>query len=285
MTDKNEKRNVCFQQCTFSTANVRNHLSKTYVAITGTYKLQVIRNDTLLRNDANRDEFKVILQELPKLLSEIITTYKPLLKTDIDTAIVYFNDNSQTLPAGNNNTTKSINNINGWDTSAITTFSQPMFSNLNEFNSNIGNWNTSNVIETRGTFFDCHAFNQDIGNWNMSKNTMAFGLFANCFVFNQNLSMWDVSKITEFSGMFFGCTAYNQDISIWNTSSATTMENMFNNAVSFNQDIRKWNISKVTNFNGMFTGATAMLNKYGTILTTTNGIKSWFNSYGSVIYG
>ena len=63
------------------------------------------------------------------------------------------------------------------------------------------------------------------------------------------------------------------------------MENMFNNAVSFNQDIRKWNISKVTNFNGMFTGATAMLNKYGTILTTTNGIKSWFDSYGSVIYG
>jgi surface protein len=253
--------------------------------IAGTYKLQVIRNDTLLKNDANRDEFKVILQELPKLLSEIIPTYKPLLKTDIDSAIVYFNDNSQTLPAGNNSTTKSINNINGWDTSAITSLSQPMFSNLNEFNSNIGNWNTINVTQTRGTFFDCHAFNQNIGNWNMSKNTMAFGLFANCFVFNQDISKWDVSKITEFSGMFFGSAAFNQNISNWNTLSATTMENMFNNAVSFNQDIRKWNISKVTNFNGMFTGATAMLNKYGTILTTSNGIKSWFNSYGSVIYG
>ena len=77
---------MCYQQCTFSTASVRNHLSKTYVVtdlVAGTYKLQVIRNDTLLKNDANRDEFKVILQELPKLLSEIIPTYKPLLKTDI----------------------------------------------------------------------------------------------------------------------------------------------------------------------------------------------------------
>ena len=57
------------------------------------------------------------------------------------------------------------------------------------------------------------------------------------------------------------------------------MRYMFKDAPLFYQDIRAWNISYVSNtkLTDMFSGATAMLAAYPT-LTTTSGIRNWFNS-------
>ena len=43
-----------------------------------------------------------------------------------------------------------------------------MFSSATEFNQDISNWNTSNVIDMSDMFAKANNFNQDIGNWDTS---------------------------------------------------------------------------------------------------------------------
>jgi surface protein len=164
----------------------------------------------------------------------------------------------------------TINNINFWDTSAITNmnsmfancilFNQPlsfntsavtnmsfMFGSCSVFNQSLS-FNTLLVTDMSGMFASCLVFNSAL-TFNTSAVMYMSGMFNNCSVFNQALS-FNTSAVINMSAMFAFCSAFNQPIN-FNTSAVTDMSSMFFYATSFNQPLT-FNTSLVTNMNSMF---------------------------------
>jgi len=171
----------------------------------------------------------------------------------------------------------SVNNINSWDTSAITTMNS-MFGNCSSFNQALS-FNTSAVNNMNSMFFGCSVFNQplsfdtsavtDMGSmfngcsvfnqalsFNTSVVTDTRSMFEGAEVFNQNISSWNTGAVDRIGYMFSGATAFNQNISSWNTGAVTDMEGMFKDAPAFNQNIGTWNVANVTNFSDFMEGKT-----------------------------
>lgn len=147
-------------------------------------------------------------------------------------------------------------NIGNWNVSNVTNMSS-MLSNASVFNQNIGGWNVSNVTNMSSMFSNMLAFNQDIGDWDVSSVTNMSNMFNGASAFNQDIGGWDVSNVTDMSYMFSACIAFNSNISNWNVSSVTNMAGMFTSAETFNQDIGGWNVSNVTEMYDMFNYAIA----------------------------
>ena len=57
--------------------------------------------------------------------------------------------------------------------------------------------------------FTTTSFNQPIGNWNTSNVTNMFGMFYQASSFNQDISAWDTSNVTTMNYMF----QFNQNLS------------------------------------------------------------------------
>jgi len=146
--------------------------------------------------------------------------------------------------------------IGYWDTSNIYDWTG-MFYNATSFNQNISSWDTSKASDMSGMFNGASAFNQDIGSWDTSNVTKMRDMFINALVFNKNIGNWDTSKVYDMNAMFAGSLDFNQDISGWDTSNVSSMIQMFSQATSFNQNIGSWDTSKVTNMRGMFIGASS----------------------------
>ena len=131
-----------------------------------------------------------------------------------------------------------------------------------DFNDDISNWDTSNVLSMDEVFSGWPKFNGDISNWDTSKVESMYGMFKSSKYkgsyhmgptsFNQDISKWDVSNVKNMSEMFLGATSFNQDISKWDVSNVGNMNHMFSGATSFNQDISKWDVSNVKSMHGMF---------------------------------
>jgi len=122
----------------------------------------------------------------------------------------------------------TINNINSWDTSAITTMAE-MFAN-------------------------CSLFNQSLS-FNTSAVTNMGSMFNGCSVFNQPLS-FDTSAVEFMNRMFRDATAFNQNISSWNTGAVRDMSQMFRDAPAFNQNIGTWDVANVQTFSAFMEGKT-----------------------------
>ena len=116
-------------------------------------------------------------------------------------------------------------NMDLWDTRKITNMSYLFESRLN-LKDKIGGWDTSNVINMEGMFF----------------NTL----------FNQDISGWNTSKVENMSHMFRFAIYFNQDISNWDTSSLRNTKYMFGNTRYFNQDLTKWKIEEIPENQYMF---------------------------------
>jgi len=114
------------------------------------------------------------------------------------------------------------------------------------------NWDVSNIINLRKTFFQATHFNQDISGWDVSNVTDMSYLFSGSS-FNQDISGWNVSNVENMSFMF-GDSDFNQDILGWNILKVVDMSGMFAFA-PFNQDISNWDVSNVKNMEGMFVGS------------------------------
>jgi surface protein len=182
----------------------------------------------------------------------------------------------------------TINNINSWDTSAVTNMVY-MFYGCTSFNQALS-FDTSAVTSMGSMFGGCSVFNQpltfntsavtDMGN--MFNGATAFNqalsfdtslvtgmnsMFGGCSVFNQPLS-FDTSSVKDMGDMFGGCSVFNQALS-FNTSSVLDMGGMFNGATAFNQNISSWNTGAVTGMKNMFNGATAFNQNIGNWDTST----------------
>ena len=161
-------------------------------------------------------------------------------------------------------------------------------------------WDVSCNISLDATFYDSPNFNTYIGDWDTSNvNTM-----TNCFQiqtsvnipgrFNQDISKWDTSKVTNMSNMFFNQIDFNQDIGTklvtkqdsityvaWDISNVTTLNAMlgvvmgsftgsFNNGGS--PTIGNWNTSKVTTIQTLFQRQRFFNQDVGTKVVTVNGV-------------
>ena len=145
------------------------------------------------------------------------------------------------------------------------TFLTQCFRNCINFNSNISNWNTSNVTNMSFMFNNARVFNQPINRntigsttyWDTSSVTDMQSMFSGAYFFNKNISLWNTSNVTNMNNMFVGTNAFNQNIGNWNTSNVTNMQSMFQNAQAFNNGSTalNWNTSNVTNMSYMFTTA------------------------------
>jgi surface protein len=77
-----------------------------------------------------------------------------------------------------------------------------LFYNKSTFNSNISNWNVSNVTTMAGMFYQAAAFNQPIGSWNVSQVTSFDVMFENAPNFDQDIRGWSVGSTAVLSNMF-----------------------------------------------------------------------------------
>ncbi|WP_434335178.1 BspA family leucine-rich repeat surface protein [Mycoplasma leachii] len=150
--------------------------------------------------------------------------------------------------------TQNIINLDKWNTSNVTSFTNA-FNNAKNFNTNISNWNTSKVTDMSGVFFDAEKFDQPIGKWNTSKVTDMSAMFFGAKNFNQDLNNWDVKNVKNMAHMFWDATKFNGKITNWDISNVASTNNMFADAESFNQDISKWDTSNVIDMYGMFARA------------------------------
>jgi surface protein len=120
----------------------------------------------------------------------------------------------------------------------------------------INSWNTSNVTNMQGMFFECHNFNDDISGWDVSNVTDMGAMFDNTYLFNQPIGVWDVSNVQSISYMFLQNTVFNQNLSSWNVGSVTNMKGTFNGCTSFNNGgspmISGWTTYNVTDMGDMF---------------------------------
>ena len=145
----------------------------------------------------------------------------------------------------------TINNINSWDTSAITTMNE-MFSGCSAFNQALS-FDTSSVTSMNNMFGFCTVFNSSITFTSTAVTNMA-QIFRGCSVFNQPLS-FNTSAVTNMGRMFRDATAFNQALS-FDTSAVTDMFQMFKDAPAFNQNIGTWDVENVTDFTDFMAGKT-----------------------------
>ena len=172
----------------------------------------------------------------------------------------------------------------------VTTFMTDMSGlfSTTTFNNDISTWDTANVTNMGGMFYESRVFNQPIGNWNTSKVTTMVDMFKNALKFDQDISSWDTSKVLNMSSMFNGASVFNKPIGIWNTQNVTDMSYMFNGATAFNQDISSWNVSNVSpkpppSFN--IGSALSITNSPWQLLLDANGITIKYIGLSSDISG
>lgn len=121
---------------------------------------------------------------------------------------------------------------------------------------NINSWNTSAVTNMRSMFLNCTNFNQALSFNTTAVTNMSF-MFGNCqFAFNSALTFNTVA-VKNMSYMFTNCLLFNQSLN-FNTSAVTNMSFMFWDAVAFKQNIGSWNVANVTNFIGFMQNKTPL---------------------------
>ena len=170
----------------------------------------------------------------------------------------------------------SVNNINSWDTSAVTSMAE-MFTNCTSFNQALS-FDTSAVTNMNNMFGFCDIFNSAL-TFNTSAVTNMVAMFLGCSAFNQPLS-FDTSAVLDMTVMFKGCTSFNQALS-FNTSAVTDMSAMFMGCSVLNSDL-DFDTSSVTSMGAMFLGCSVFNQPLGFITSSVTNMNTMF--YGCTAF-
>ena len=96
-------------------------------------------------------------------------------------------------------------------------------------------------------FYEAYSFNSDISNWDVSNvegfNIMFYGKYeaSSCESFVRLCSNIGTTTYTYCSSL--DAKSFNQDLSSWNMKTASKAEEMFKGATSFNQNLCAWSDS------------------------------------------
>ncbi|MDG4983871.1 BspA family leucine-rich repeat surface protein [Lactococcus lactis] len=151
---------------------------------------------------------------------------------------------------------EDIQNLNNFDTSAITDMSF-MFSGMTSLVSlDLSGFNTSKVASMRSMFEDDEKLSSlNLSNFDTSSVTSMYGMFNECFDLESlDLSNFNTSKVTSMGMMFSNMFAMkNLNICSFDTSNVTNMFMMFDAATVLEKiDVSNFNTSKVTSMGAMF---------------------------------
>ncbi|KKW61215.1 Myrrcad domain-containing protein [Mycoplasma capricolum] len=80
-------------------------------------------------------------------------------------------------------------------------------------------WNTKNIIDMSGVFFNTNYIN------------------------DPSIAKWDTSNVEDMSKMFSGTKSFNQDISGWDVSKVKNMKEMFHKANAFTHNLQGWSVA------------------------------------------
>ena len=145
--------------------------------------------------------------------------------------------------------------ISDWDVSNVTNM-RAMFSGCRQFKSSLNEWGSKLAkVTDMGEMFDgCVLFNPTLSSWDVSAVRNMHAMFRGCEAFDQDLSSWwnKVVNVTDMSYLFAGCKVYNQSIDSWNTKSVTTMRSMFEGATLYNQPVGGWSVEQVEDMTDIF---------------------------------
>ena len=154
--------------------------------------------------------------------------------------------------------------LSGWNVSNVQNMAV-MFGST-PFNQPLNNWERTNSPDTStlsgvtnmtAMFGQTTLFNSDISNWNVSNVQNMSSMFQTS-PFNGDISNWNVSNVTNMQQMFMQSFVFNQDLSGWDVSNVNNMIRMFNNAIQFNQDLSSWCVANILSLPANFdTGASS----------------------------
>lgn len=165
----------------------------------------------------------------------------------------------------------NIPNMDMWDTSSVTTFSNT-FNGTTVFNQSLDSWDVSAALDMSKIFVNATAFNGNITSWIVSAVTDMNSAFEGAPAFNQAIGVWDVSSVTNMSSMFQNAAGFNQAINAWTVTALTNTNSMFNGATIFDQDISGWNVINLTQAVTMFTASAFSQTNYDLLLVAWDAL-------------
>ncbi|WP_163411588.1 BspA family leucine-rich repeat surface protein, partial [Flavobacterium ajazii] len=76
-------------------------------------------------------------------------------------------------------------------------------------------------------FQDCKKFNSDLNNWDTTNVRETADMFYGASLFNNSIASWNINNVTNMQYMFYKATAFNQSLASWGTQFNTSVD-MFN---------------------------------------------------------
>ena len=143
------------------------------------------------------------------------------------------------------------------------------------FRQSVANWTQSMPYEMAGLFRAWNQFNQDVGHFDTTNVKCMARVFDGAKTFNHpSVRNWDTSKVTNFYLTFHTAHRFDVELDTWNMSSAKTLYGMFQNATNMGKsnggyvNLESWDTSNVTNMGGSMFWKTHMV----------KGISTWNTS-------
>ena len=109
------------------------------------------------------------------------------------------------------------------------------------------------------------SFNQDLS-WNTSNVTNMEGMFYNAYSFNGNITNWDLYNVENMNTMLFGAKEFDQDISGWVLNKIRNLKYTFCFTKCDNIPIDKWDLTNLESIDSIITGNNFSAQQYSNFL-------------------
>ena len=125
-------------------------------------------------------------------------------------------------------------NLSQWDVSQMYDMSH-MFSGASSFQGiGLEFWDTSATESLTGMFQYSNISNTNLSDWNVSNVYEMDSMFQDAALFEGiGLDHWNISNVNNTAYMFDSATSFNANLSEWDYKNIQNMTNMFHNATSF----------------------------------------------------
>ena len=115
-------------------------------------------------------------------------------------------------------------------------------------------WDTANVTNMAGLFYDCDALTAlDVSNFSTANVTNMPFVFGDCSgLTTLDVSNWDTANVINMSYMFYSCSGLTTlDASNWDTANVTDMSSMFSGCSRLTKIIGIIDMNSCTNCKNM----------------------------------